>query len=1378
MQSIDAVRSVLTGGYRAVDRASVNDAMPDGSTGPGTPLTILEKAWNGYWYIGKPASQMRGTQLIQSWWGDYAVQYTVSPSLIGNLTPFGNWINGKWSRNWTTQTGGFYTFIKGMGNRMEISPVDSTLWYPLDLPTLWDPSNSAASASYLDLINVGADNTVLSYPNQTKPPATWQFGTQPPNNWYHCSESSNPYPCYTVYVRVSVCDASTGLDGQSLLEPNCVAYSSPSLHYKPEGLVQKYASQLRYSVFSYPWNWLNTNTTMLRAPMRFVGPTMPDPSPTVPSTVNPVKEWDPNTGVMYVNPDSALGVVTPSIASLTNQTSPNSWPTKTPSYNLYYPTDGGHQSGFMNFINKYGEYYGYTLDEGYKIYDNIDDLYYAALRYYRNQDNPWSAASFTAYEFNTFPYVKTWTGMDPVLKTPSDPILYRCQKNFILGLSDDHTWNGGGNINDIPNLDGNYVYAGASGGLRTWTQRVGNMEGIGNPSASWPSDAGRKPSLAWPYWDGNSVMGTASSYYTAGMAYYMHTSDIRPDLPAQGKVNGKVTVDTYWVDMTEFNAIEHLSPYILAAKYGGFNVPNGYDPAAADNATPTPLPPSWWNTTGDQVATHLRGDPTAYTGGVLNGTSVTDPTEGTTVACGGTSTTSCWVTISNGRYPRPDNFFTGSDSAKMTASFQKAFANMVSSIKDYSTAFSLPSSSLSPNDSSSSDNSNTSNSYAAQYSSSDWTGTIIGGTFTLIAGDPAAGTPATGSLKQLWNTDGALATQLLTQPATTATDPVTGETDTVPAYYGWKTDRRVFTWNGSQGVPFLWDSLSAAQQSALYPLSYVGKSITGADYVNYLRGDRTNEVNANIAGGANVLRQRNLLLGDIVGSSLVVVAPPQMAFAEKTNPGYQQFTTEHHNRTIVVYAGANDGMLHAFNGSLTPPTLTPGSAVTGGGAEMFAYVPSALFNQATDTTTGTSPNNALAWLGNPNYVHHFSVDATPVTMDVDFDRTGNTPGGTDAPDWHTILVGGLGKGGKSFYALDVTDPDSMAASESNAASKVLWEFTAPDMGYSYGMPVIVKTAQYGWVVALTSGYDADGKGHLYLINPKTGSLLKEMTTPSGYVSNGLTQASAFINDYTDYTADALYAGDLNGQLWRFDLTAANATQPVLLARLTDINGAPQPATTMPLIEVDPATNRRFVLVGTGQLLNAVDIQSTQMQDFYAIADGDADAGAFSTPTTPIGRKDLTGLTMDNLTGASTPSITQGWYLDLDESNTNYIPPGTTTTATQSASGERVVTQQAVSAYGGVVAFATDLMTPDRCLPTVSNVYAIHFGMGKAAFANGITYLPQTSHTTNTRIVVTLDGRMELMVGGVDGSATPYDLDISGSGKVRLLNWRNVPVSGN
>jgi type IV pilus assembly protein PilY1 len=385
------------------------------------------------------------------------------------------------------------------------------------------------------------------------------------------------------------------------------------------------------------------------------------------------------------------------------------------------------------------------------------------------------------------------------------------------------------------------------------------------------------------------------------------------------------------------------------------------------------------------------------------------------------------------------------------------------------------------------------------------------------------------------------------------------------------------------------------------------------------------------------------------------------------------------------------------------------------------------------------------------------VDATPGVFDVDLNRTnGNTTG---SPNWHTLLIGGLGKGGTSFYALDVTNPAGMT-SETAVAGSVLWEFTDSTMGYSYGTPVVVKTAQYGWVVVLTSGYNnSDGYGYIYLVNPANGTLLQKIKTPSP--SSGLAQASAYVIDYTDYTADSVYVGDLNGQLWRFNLTAATGTYPAptQIAALADGSGNAQPVTSAPDIEIHPTTRERYVLVGTGQLLSSGDIGSTQTQTFYAIIDGTA--GGFSAISTPITRSNLTQVT--DITALTViPPTSKGWYYDLP-------------------AGYRVISMPV--SYNGIVAFSALEPTTDPCSPQgSSNVYAVNYATGQSVInstTGGTTPavdMTFPSAVTNLRIVETNGGTPELIAGTTTGSLSQVNANLTGTLSTRLLNWREVPTA--
>jgi len=1009
---------------------------------------------------------------------------------------------------------------------------------------------------------------------------------------------------YKVYVRVLVCD--TSVLGTAGLESNCVKYGS---NYKPEGLMQQYSNKIRFAALAY----LNADGQtqqggVVREPMGFIGPTYPQPlSASV--VANARAEWDASTGIMGVNPDATTATAS-----------------------------GVTQSGVMNFLNKFGQ-----SSHSYMTHDNVSELYYAAVRYFENLGNvtDWDNKPATS-ALDGFPAVVNW----------DDPILYRCQKNFILGIGDNHTWydyNVGGSTVSGGRAMPAQVSSDKVNQAHTWTQALETLQKAeGNPVPGSPSDV-------WP-------QDTGATYYIAGLAYGTHVLNIRPDLHT--KDTGISTISTYWMDVMEYQRAETLNPYYLAAKYGGFSVPSGYD-----ITNTTPLDPSLWNTSGTSIN--------------MNGTSE----------------------------KAPDNYFLAGNAAQMVAALTTAFRNIANAITSFTTSFSLASPIIA---------STGQESFGSQYSSTDWTDTLTASTLTLAAD----GTP---SLTQLWKSSTTLEAQL--------------------SGTGWQNKRAVATWDGGKGVPFepngtTGGGITSSQQSALSASSYAPSGTTTTMVLQYLRGDRTNEVGSTVTGSQKSLRARKLLLGDVVDASLTPVGIPSMSYSETHNPGYADFIKNQASRPTILYAAANDGMLHAFLGS--------------NGTEQFAYVPSFLFQGPNNTPQV----NGLAALGNPTFAHYNYVDATPKTFDLDMTVTGGTTTDTaNTSNWQTLLIGGLGKGGKGYYALNVTNPGTMNT-ESTLASQVAWEFTDSTMGYSFGAANVVKTAKYGWVALLTSGYDnSDGYGYLYVVNPKNGSLLEKIKTP--VPSSGLTQATGYVQDYTDYTADSAYVGDLNGQLWRFDLTgtSGNYPAPTQIATLTDASGNAQPVTSPPLIEVHPTTRFRYVMVGTGRLLASQDVSSSATQTFYSIVDGTA--GAFNkTITTPVTRASLVQTT-NLLNGIGSP--TTGWYYDM------------------TTSGERVIVRPA--AYSGIIAWASTIpAASDPCAPSgASNVYAVNFATGQTVLytlANSTTaaaYFVLSSSVTDLRFVKGTKG-VELIAGDNKGGVQPVPGSFNGIVSTRLLNWSEVPTA--
>jgi len=1038
---------------------------------------------------------------------------------------------------------------------------------------------------------------------------------------------------YELSVRVKVCDPSTSAGG---LEANCKQYGS---NYKPEGLLQQYSDRMRYSAFGY----LNDSNIqrdggVLRARQKFIAPTQPVPGR--PAITNSKREWDPSTGVFVTNPDTTDASDTGTLFGV-----------------------AVNNSGVMNYLNKFG------ASGSYKTYDPVSELYYAAVRYLKAQGNVAAWTNIPAGTSNVT--TASWVDGFPVITTWDDPIQYSCQRNFILGIGDVNT-HADANVPGIGTPTGNEstkpseVVADTTVDAVVATNKVGSLEGLG------------------------SSLGTIDTYngccnnntaLIAGLAYDSHTKDIRPDDSTKPNTLGMQTIDTYWLDVLEFSTYKNNNQYYLAAKYGGFTVPSGFNPYTQTTA----LPQTWWSTSGD-----VLGSPSQS---------------------------------------RPDNYFVASSPDTMVNGLTKAFANIAAALKAYTTSSSttLPQVATGGNAS-----------YASQFDSSNWTGEIVASSLSF---DPVTGDP---SQTVAWKFTDKIAVQ------------VSGT--------GWDTGRRIVTWNPSTSaaVAFRTGSLATSQVTALDTTYRTGDD--SADFVNYLRGNQLHEQASTDPASSKAYRTRAKLLGDVVGSRVRPVGPPSLIFSDATNAGYSSFKSTWASRATVLYFGSNDGMLHAVNGALSG---------TSAGNEIFAYVPS----PAIPGPTGTPATNGIQTRGNPSFVHYNYVNATPTIYDIDL---GKTDGGTGT-NWRSVLIGGLGKGGKSYYAIDVTDPSAFST-ETATAGKVLWEFSDADMGYTYGEPVVMKTKRWGWVAVFVSGFNnADGKGYFFVVNPRTGALLQKISTGAGSTTGdaGMAFVNAYVPDRTDGTGDAVYAGDLLGNLWRLDVTSPrfDYPAPTKITVLTDASGNAQPVTTRPLIEVQPNTNRRFVLVGSGRLLDTTDIASTMPQSYYAIRDGSNSKFSDSTTlpsgvTFPIGRSNLLA-NSDPVVGVTFNSPTQmGWYIDL----------GTGT----GGIGWRVLTDS--DAFYGVVAFASTLPGGDACSPSgQSRVYAIDFGTGKSVLTTSTT---SSGTTTTNRIayssvltnVVTdvkffsVNGKARLIGGTDTGSLKSIPGIFGASTGLRRLNWRELPTA--
>lgn len=944
---------------------------------------------------------------------------------------------------------------------------------------------------------------------------------------------------YEVTVRVSVCEAG-------MLEANCRAY--PGGVHKPEGLIQQYSEELRIGVFGF----LNDPDMLrdggvLRARQKFVGPTMIVPGSG--ETDNPNQEWDPDTGIFIVNPDPADASATASALGISIA-----------------------NSGAINYLNKFGQLTTYE----HKSHDPVSELYYTALRYLKNQGNvsqysdvPGATSVDAVRAADGFPIITDW----------DDPIQYACQTNVILGIGDVYTHRDKNLPGSSYSADEPSKPAAVSGDdtvdVVTATADVAAMEGFGI--------------------NNNPFTGRQNSAFIAGLAWDAHTRDLRPepDLP------GTQTVSTHWVDVLEAQSLEPptRNQYYLATKYGGFRVPEDFDPDTHAGA----LTLDWWHSNGETLASFGRG----ANPGVVT-------------------------------FPRPDNYYLAGEATAMVESLTTAFARISAEVRSSASSVAANSTRLGADTAV----------FQAAFDSTNWSGDLQA--FRI-------------------NTDGTI--------DATASWGAAGKLDALSDFT--IDDRKIFTvtppvasgsaFISTTGADFVWADLASAQQDALRTDPEGGPLFTatvGQDRLAYLRGVRALEQ----PDGS--FRKRDSRLGDIVNSDPQFVHKQDFGYALLdqseafaglgAGEAYQTFreSASYQTRPPMVVVAANDGMLHGFDASLT----------SSGGDELFAFVPDAAFENLYELTL-------------PEYEHRFFVDGSP--------RIGDAwVGGS----WQTLAIGVTGGGGKSIFALDVTNPASMSK------SNVKWEFSHPSMGYTIGQPAIAPLPNGAFGVVVTSGYDTgEDDGVIWILNPADGSIIHSITL----ADSGELGPPLVVDLNSDRVSDRIYVGDTEGNLWRLDLVGSSpsnwlapaglrsggTTLPLFVAR--DDNGLRQ-AITAPLSSAFNDKGLHTLFFGTGSFYRVDDNvvpDDPDVDTFYGIIDRGQPITSRSELLEQeiLAEVSVTGTRVRGVTANEIDATYAGWYLDLEWAG-SYGGPG--------PQGERVVSRAAVR--GDRVIFATLIPNPDPC----------------------------------------------------------------------------------
>lgn len=690
--------------------------------------------------------------------------------------------------------------------------------------------------------------------------------------------------------------------------------------------------------------------------------------------------------------------------------------------------------------------------------------------------------------------------------------------------------------------------------------------------------------------------------------------------------------------------------------------------------------------------------------------------------------------------------------------------------------------------------------FLAFYHPVNWWGSMSANTLLYDA------TTDTLSANPVANWDGSC---VLTGGACTAMTPTSASTPVTVALQA-PTDRAVISWNNGNiatgvGIPFnTYSSLPSSEQA----------SLGSQTEVDYLRGVRTQEASNFAAGTTGVLRTRTSVLGDIVDSSPLWIGPPTFNYAsvwkDKLNTAvtppeattYAAFATAKASRMNVVYVGSNDGLMHAFRAGTVSADGT--SIATNDGRELLAYIPGQVVSAIHPAAPGLD-------FSNTQYQHNFQVDATPGMGDLYY-------GGA----WHTWLVSGLGAGGhpggavdsngtdasgnplipapvSALFALDVTDPSTF--SEANAASLVVGEWTSStivcvtnatcgtNFGQTVGTPVIRRLHDGSWGVIWGNGLNStSARAGIFIMHVSTtGARTFQYLDAGPGPANGIVQVAAADLD-GDHITDYVYAGDVLGNLWRFDLTSPTST--VWNTSVTKIFTAAtgQPITTAPLVSAIPAANggpvgnpKLLISFGTGQklplTLTTAEIFASGTQSLYGVWDANMTAWNASTTdtqydvasapgqpvplsalttqsvtATTVGSDGLTYRTLSqntvcwsgsNACGTAASSNTSfGWKLDL---------PGT---------GEQVIYDPVQVEDSFVVnTVIPQSLQPLTCGTTLASGFTMAPDIINGGGDNAPLSVPGSSSTGNSNNNNT--GAPSYSGVGANGSGTPTEFNING-----------------
>lgn len=1095
-------------------------------------------------------------------------------------------------------------------------------------------------------------------------------------------------------LRVNVCNSASGL------ESNCNTSTS-----KPEGLLQHYARQMRFGLFSYAMTGnanINRDGGVLRSNMKWI------------ATKIPYGLKYHNSGGTVVDCTDANGCTNPEAEINTDGTF------------IYNPEAVvGGNSGIINYINKFG----YT--SGYKSYDPISEMYYEIVRYFKNlgpSTNNYCSGLATATDDGFKFFCGTYNGQDW-----RDPYLYSCQNGVVLAINDANPWcdkrvpgtpwiaptGGPSCTNDGGEPSNANTFTDATTGtginVMTWTNKLGNYEfgssitlNVGcvqGGACDWSNtsktftDLGRASGTA-PY------APKQNSYFIAGLSYYAHTNDLRSDL------TGTQTLTTYMIDTQESNTtmlVGRKSMLFLASKYGGFTNLNGTN-AQSDMVPDQTIE---WDKDEDGFPDNYilaSSDPSTMEQGfarffldIMNRAS-----SGTAASVLASSEGSGANILQALFYPKRPF---GVQEITWTGEMQNLWYYVDPYLQNANIR----------EDTDTNNTLNLVNDNVIQFYFDSVDNQVKVRKYEDTGGDGSPdtflGTSRLEDIKNLWEVGSLM----------------------------WSRDlgsspRTIYT--TLNGTSFLSGNFSSSNASTLAPYLQAADAAEATKIIGYVHGvDQTGyrSRNVTIASNTNVWK-----LGDIINSTpRTQSAIPLNSYHLQPPNGYLDTTYyEYINQNAyrnrgMAYVGGNDGMLHAFKtGKLVQLTgadkarMDNPDASTPLGSEVWAFVPK-----------NTLPY--LKYLTDPNYCHLFYVDAPVFLLDASIE--GNATDPKTASSWKTILIGSTGMGGgcrnagdtctdcvktpiadvgySSYFALDVTDP---------ANPELLWEFSDPTLGFSTSGPAIVRVGESvkngKWFVVFASGPTgpidttyhqylgkSDQNLKLFILDLKTGALLRGIDTGIPYAFGGSLYNATLDTERGapqkagHYSDDVLFLGftKKSGTTWtdggvlRIVTTESTDPDAWLVSTVIDNIG---PVTSSIAKLQDRKRGHLWLYFGSGRFFYKMgsDIDDPDGQrTLYGLKE------PCYTLSNDIDNDCSDSLTTSNLLdqtsspSSSLPPEKSGWYINLDSSAGGY-------------KAERVITDP-LAAFNGAVFFTTFAPNGEACaLGGNTYIWALKYSSGSQA----------------------------------------------------------------